>query len=288
MREVETEGPVATVVIPALNSAATIGEQLAALRTQENVGTLEIIVVDNGSTDDTVATIRHWQQSMPNLRVLDAADKPGPSHARNRGIEAASSDLILLCDADDVVDPRWAHSLLARAADAAIVGGRAIWVDHAGSFLRDDEQFIPRLGFLPGFGANNALLHRDVWNAVGRFDEGLLTAEDLELAWRVQLAGHRVIRDDDALVRYRQRGRNRDVFMQGYRHGRGTVQVFKRYRTRGMPRSSTSVAVKAWTLLILRAAEFWAPRDRRTFWYRRLGTRWGRLTESARQRTLYL
>jgi glycosyltransferase involved in cell wall biosynthesis len=280
--------PDASVVIPALNAGSTLDAQLAALAAQVGVGKLEIIVVDNGSTDDTCEVVRRWQARLPGLRLLDATEKLGPSYARNRGIAAASSDRILLCDADDVVHRDWAQQLLPRLAEAAVVSGKAIWVDSDGKFLHEDQPFTPRLGFLYSFSGSNAALRRSVWNELGGFDEGLATAEDLELAWRIQLAGHRVVREDSALIDYRQRANNRDVFIQSYRHGRGTVRIYQRYATRGMPRSSTSIALKAWLMLVVKSGAVWSAPEQRAFWYQRFGTRCGRLVESVRQRVLYL
>lgn len=278
----------ATVVIPARNAAGTIEHQLAALERQRGVDHLEVIVVDNGSTDDTRAIVERWCERLEGLRLVSATERAGPSYARNVGIEAAASDRILLCDADDVVEPDWARRMLAALDGADAVSGYSRWVDPQLRFLQDDEPFAPRLGFLPGFSGANSALSRDVWRAVGGFDEELQTAEDLDFAWRLQLRGYRLVREDRAVIQYRQRTGDRAVFVQGYHHGQGSVRVFQRYRALGMPRSSTTVALKVWLRLVVSGLTVWSDPGARSYWARRVGTRLGRLTESVRRGVLYL
>src|SRR6059058_4106784 len=94
-----------SVVVPAYNCADTIDVQLAALAEQDYDGRWEVVVVDNRSTDDTADRARRWSDRLPGLRVVDASERQGVSHARNRGIEEARGDLIAICDADDQVQP---------------------------------------------------------------------------------------------------------------------------------------------------------------------------------------
>jgi len=278
----------ASVIVPARNAAATLGEQLAALAAQRGVGPMEILVVDNGSTDGTPELVEQWRSRLEHLRLVDAGAKTGPSYARNQGISAAGTESILLCDADDVVSENWARLLFDALRHADAVSGSAIWVGHDGELLEVDEPYRPRLGFLRAFSGNNAAIQRSVWQAIGGFDEDLTTGEDLELAWRMQLAGYRLVHEERAVVRYRQRESNREVFWQGFQHGRGTVRIFERYADKGMPRSSTVIAVKVWIRLLLSSLIVWSDPRAKTYWCRRAGTRFGRLIESARRGVLFL
>jgi len=284
----EHSEPVASVVIPAHNAADTLGRQLEALAQQVGTGPLEVIVVDNRSTDTTAAIALTFLDRLPLLRVVRADERAGPSYARNVGVAAAGTDRILFCDADDIVDRSWASHLLAGLTDADLVSGRSRWVDERGVFLHDDPPWGPALGFLPSFGTNNAAIRRDVFDDLGGFDETLPTAEDLDLAWRLQLAGHTMVKTSDAVVDYYQRGGPREILRREFRHGRGTPEIYLRYRSRGMPRSSTSIACKAWVMFILRAPFVWTNRLARRFWLQRVGTRSGRLWGSITRRTLYL
>lgn len=280
--------PVASVVIPAHNAADTLPAQLEALAAQIDVGPLEVIVVDNLSSDGTADVAAAWKGALPRLRVLAAADRPGPSYARNFGIENAASDLILLCDADDVVDPGWVRALLDGLERGDLVSGFSIWVDENLNHLHDDEPYRHRLNFLYSIGTNNAAMRKNVWQLLDGFDEELATAEDLDFAWRFQLAGGTIVREERAIVQYRQRGGWRQIVKREFLHGRGTVEIYLRYRSKGMPRSSTSIALKAWIMLLVKAPFVWRDPDRRRFWCKGIGARSGRLIGSLKRRTLYL
>ena len=96
--------PQIALVIPAYNASRWIAETLTAVWMQERVPD-QIIVVDDGSTDDTVATVNHWARNCDaNLQLIEQRNQ-GAAAARNAGILATSAELIATLDADDVVLP---------------------------------------------------------------------------------------------------------------------------------------------------------------------------------------
>jgi len=97
--------PLVSVVVPAFNAAAYLGAALDSLRAQ-TVRELEIIVVDDGSSDDTAAIAHRHASEDPRVRVISLEKPPGrPASARNAGIRAARGSYIALLDADDTCIP---------------------------------------------------------------------------------------------------------------------------------------------------------------------------------------
>ncbi len=92
-----------SVVIPTRNRAALLDESLASLAAQTASGRFEVIVVSDGSTDDTSAICDRWAEHMP--LVLVESPTAGISVAKNIGVDAASAPLLLFFDDDDVADP---------------------------------------------------------------------------------------------------------------------------------------------------------------------------------------
>jgi glycosyltransferase involved in cell wall biosynthesis len=137
--------PVASVVMPARDAAATIAVQLAALADQPDSARLEVIVVDNGSSDYTSGVARAWGDRLPRLRVLVAAKRPNAGYARNVGVAAAQCEIILLCDADDRVERGWSRALLHELEDADSVGGLTVGWDGTATSLGapDDAGSVP-------------------------------------------------------------------------------------------------------------------------------------------------
>lgn len=78
-----------SVIIPCLNAAATIDQQLEAL-TQQTTTPWEVIISDTGSTDGTLDIIRRYSDRLPRLKIVDASGRRGAGHARNEGVKAAT------------------------------------------------------------------------------------------------------------------------------------------------------------------------------------------------------
>ena len=94
-----------SVVIPTYNKGKFIVETLDSVlhQTYENI---EVLLVDNGSTDDTRAKIDEYLNSCPgNYRVIDLVENKGPSNARNAGILEAKGKYVFLLDGDDLLMP---------------------------------------------------------------------------------------------------------------------------------------------------------------------------------------
>lgn len=161
--------PVISVIIPVLNGAATIPEQLDALAAQDFDQPWELIVCDNGSTDDTRAVVFAAREAFPApIRVVDAGERRGVAFARNVGILATRADRIAICDADDRVGPLWLQGAYAGLDDHDVVGG---------PLRRYVEPFDPdseRLPYLSvgddGIMGGNIAMRRNIVLALGGFD----------------------------------------------------------------------------------------------------------------------
>jgi glycosyltransferase involved in cell wall biosynthesis len=279
-----------SVVIPARNAADTIGLQLDALADQTYDGEVEVVVVDNDSDDDTAATARRWQEQLPGLRVVSATTGHSVAHARNAGIAAASHDTILICDADDVVDRAWIASLARVLATADLVGGSTL--DWDGGALPDG---IPELfgtggfGFLPSFGGCNFAIRREVWEAIGPFDETLRSGEDVDFAWRAQLAGYELANAPDAIVFYRVSTDPPRVFRKWMHDATYQPALYAKFRDDGLRPQPVTRALAEWLRLGVTSYRWWSADDeRRRNWAREAGRRVGRLRGSVRTRVLYL
>ena len=96
-----------SVVIPTYNRLPILRQCLMALERQElalPIERFEVVLVDDGSTDDTVAWLQEHAASLPHVRLI-CQDHGGPAAGRNRGVEHAEGDVIVFIDSDLVVLP---------------------------------------------------------------------------------------------------------------------------------------------------------------------------------------
>jgi GT2 family glycosyltransferase len=197
------------------------------------------------------------------------------------GIAAASSDLVLVCDADDRVVPGWVAALVdALARDDAVAGAVA------GSGTRAPSGF--GFGFLPAFATCSAAFHKHVWDAVGGFDESLPTCEDLDLAWRIQLGGFTLGQCPAALVHYRGAANAGDEFRTWFRYGRYQPRLLARFRAEGLRPEPLPRVVAKWAQLVITCYRLAGADAARRAWCREAGRRCGRVVGSIRERALYL
>ena len=199
-----------SVIIPAYNAAATLERALASVMAQ-SLPDIEIIVVDDGSTDDTSRILARLVAADRRLRVLSQPNG-GVARARNTGIAAATGEWIATIDADDLWHPRKLDLQVAAArADGPGCGMVYSWsrrIDMADRVIADmgaprhAGQALHQLiasNFMRN--ASSAMVRRRAALAAGGFDPGLQDAgaqgaEDLKFylaiarGWRVALAPH--------------------------------------------------------------------------------------------------
>ncbi|MCZ7465291.1 glycosyltransferase family 2 protein [Rhizobium rhizogenes] len=200
--------PDISFVIAAYNAADTIEAAIQSALGQQGV-TLEVIVVDDRSADDTIALVEGIAVIDPRVRLLALAENLGPGGARNAGIEAATGRWIAVLDSDDVIRPERSACMMCRAEatgaaiavdnlDVVYTDGRSMETMFPEEFLEERavltlEDFISsnilfRATF--NFGYMKPMFRRDFLNAEGlRFREDIRIGEDYILLASALAAG---------------------------------------------------------------------------------------------------
>ena len=226
--------PQVSVVVAVRNGAATIGQCIESLlNDQYPDDRREILVVDNGSTDDTAGIAERYP-----IRLI-AEPEPGLSRARNRGIEESRGEIVAFTDADCCVSTRWLGELITgfEADDVAAVTGEVVPYPPTTAVERYSARRKPSTASWqrdlpePWFCFGNTAVRRDVFDRVGPFDPDFagIGCEDIDFAWRFADAGLRVRRQPRPVVFHRQRMTSGDLFRQNVRNGRGWALLHRRH-----------------------------------------------------------
>ncbi len=266
--------PFFSVIIPHYNGLHHLTPCLRALRAQ-TYSELEVFLVDNGSTDESVAFTR---KNFPEVKIIELGKNLGLTGAINRGIEQIKGEIIAPLNNDTEVATCWVESLVG-ALQAHPEAGMAA----SKMLLFDRRDIIHSAG--DGFGTNGIPINRGVWQKddgqfdhdryifgacggavayrrkmladIGLFDEDLfMYLEDVDLNWRAQLAGYRVVFVPQAVV-YHQLSATGGGVVASYYTGRNTIfimakdlpsAIFRRYWKEiiGAQLKITWQALRAW------------------------------------------
>ena len=209
-----------SVVTPAYNTNAYVATAIRSVQLQ-TWPDFEVIVVDDGSTDDTASQVLAFSDD-PRVRLIRQGNA-GPSAARNTAIAAARGEYVCMLDSDDLWVPRYLE-VMGAALDADPEAGFAYtdaWVlDEATGRVRrtsmmhyqrppaappTDAGAFLRLLLDRNFVYTSVTVRKRVLEDVGGFDERLWAAEDWELWLRIAAAGHRALRPEGLLAIHRLR-----------------------------------------------------------------------------------
>jgi glycosyltransferase involved in cell wall biosynthesis len=227
------------------NGAATIGQCLESLAGQTYpADKYEIIVVENGSTDGTTRVVEQYP-----VRIYHCGQR-GPAPARNLGIDRSEGEIVAFTDADCVADREWLAELVKPYGDLAVgaTGGAILAYASAGCGLveRFSAECTPLVNYISGEGeflprllTANASYRKDLLKAVGGFDARLVTAEDVDLAWRVQLQMGAMVSFAPQAIVYHHHRRTRAGLARQYRqYGFSEILLDTMYgRYTGYPRT---------------------------------------------------
>ena len=200
----------ATVVIPNLNGAGWLRDSIESVWAQ-TLTDFELIVVDNGSTDESLAIARGYV-GRENYTLIENGENTGFSHAVNQGIRRAKGEFVALFNNDAFAEPDWLANLVSAAeADPKIFAVSSLMIRHFERELADDAgDYVTLLGFAckrgDGLRASRytkpcrvfsacggaALYRKSILGEIGLFDELFFAYyEDVDISWRANSFGYK-------------------------------------------------------------------------------------------------
>ncbi|CAN1209207.1 Glycosyl transferase family 2 [Tumidithrix helvetica PCC 7403] len=201
-----------SVVMPAYNASKFIDEAIKSILNQ-TLGDFELIIVDDGSTDNTVDIVKHYLKLDRRIRLIQNNHK-GISHALNTGLKEAKYDWIARIDADDIALPeRFEKQIKAANANPKVLvwGTYAYHISSTGKVLSlqqqgpiSEEEFhrILNDGMIPFVIQPTVLLKKEILLKVGEYDERFTFAQDLDLLSRISDHGS-ILAIPEPLLLYR-------------------------------------------------------------------------------------
>ena len=228
-----THRPLVSIVTPAYNSAAFIGETIASALAQ-TCGDFEFLIVDDESTDDTIDAIHRAAGGDPRVVVM-VSDHGGPAAARNVALEAARGRFIALLDSDDTWMPSYLEQQLAmleRCPDRAIAtanainrggvfDGQPLWRQTQGHRLLSARDLILEENCI----CIMSVFRREVIDRAGGFDPRFNGNEDYEFWLRAANGGFGLVQSFTPLGYYRRR--EHSVSSDEVRMLRGIMRVLQ-------------------------------------------------------------
>ena len=210
-----------SVVIPNWNGERFLRGCLQSLR-EQTFKAFEVILVDNASTDGSLALV---EKEFPEVRIVKLVRNLGLTGGANAGIKAAQGEVIALLNNDAEAHPNWLESLwdaLQRHPEAGMAASKILLYDRrsiinsAGDFYRldgvpgnrgvweEDRGQYDREEYVFGACGGAAAYRKAMLEEIGLFDEDMfMYCEDVDLAWRAQIAGYRCVYTPKAIAYHR-------------------------------------------------------------------------------------
>lgn len=241
-----------SVIIPAYNAASTIRACIEALHNQTYRGPYEVLVIDDGSTDETAVIAQE-----AGARVI-FQNRGRPAAARNAGVAAAAGHIICCTDADCIPFSSWLSEMVAIFDDPDVIGGKGIYAttqkELVARFVQieyeDKYDLLAKQETIDFIDTYSAAYRRDVFLANNGFDEQFPYLEDQELSFRLAARGYKMVFQKTAVV-YHLHSHNlyryiRKKFIIGY----WKAQVVRRFPKQGVKDSHTPQVMKLQMLLM--------------------------------------
>ncbi len=233
--------PSLSVLVAAYNEEASIADTLKSIAMQAYPGALQVIVINDGSTDRTAAIVREYQPDYPWLALVDLEKNAGKANALNQGLKQATGELVLTVDADSYLFHEALRSIVERyrqdpphtravAGTVLVRNSRVSWIAQAqewdyfhgiAAIKRTQSLFQ---GTLVAQGAFS-LYDRATVVALGGWP--VCVGEDIVLTWAILKAGYRVGHCEDACLFTNAPSTLAQFFRQRRRWARGMIEAFK-------------------------------------------------------------
>ncbi len=252
--------PTVSVIVAVFNAEKTIEDCLQSLlKLNYPREKLELILVDNGSTDKTRTLMERHNGAFHIVKE----EKRGPAAARNRGLRKAKGEVIAFTDSDCVVDDNWLLHIVSPLQDLQVgaVGGRILSkgpdaIQRFYEQVSDHERAIRK--FKPPYVITmNWASRMSVLSEAGLFDENLRRGEDVDLSFRMQQSGYSFVFQPDAIIYHQNEPTLGSLFRKGYLHGYYSVPLLKKHKDYVRSFGHRRIPVRVYRELLSSAVRVW-------------------------------
>lgn len=248
----------ASLVIPVFNSASSLRLLLEALEQQSLEKPFEVIVVDDGSSEDIAATVEEFSRKL-NLKFLRQEQNLGPAAARNLGIKAALGEIIVFTDADCQPQSQWLEKMLAPFSDEKVAGVKGVYETRQEDFWAQLAQieFVERYQLMESLSEidfidtySGAYRRRDLLEVKG-FNQDFIQNEDVDLAFRIKKLGGRYVFAPEAKVFHQHREGWGNYAKLKFARGFWRMKVYDQHPEKALKDSYTPATLKMQLLLVI-------------------------------------
>ncbi len=221
-----------SVVIPAYNCENTLPIALQSLLTLKNLNPVEIIVVDDGSTDNTSKIVK----TFPMVKYVYQKNS-GPAATRNRGFKESTGEIVFFTDSDCIPQEDWIVRCVGHfdKPEIGVVAGtygianpenilaRSI---HSEIMFRHNRRMPD---FPKSFGSYNFCVRRNIFDLVGGFDESypFASGEDNDLSYKILEKGYKIYFERSAIVKHFHQINLLKYLREQWRHGFWRVKMYR-------------------------------------------------------------
>ena len=233
--------PPVTILIAAFNEAQSIEKTLRAIFEQDYAGEIQVIVINDGSSDETATLVEAARNKNPQLHLLDLKHNIGKAAALNKGLAKCVTDIVITIDADCYIRKDGVRHLVGRylsdPTDTKAVAGEILIANSRENWITKAQEWdyflgiasIKRIqslyqGTLVAQGAFS-LYDRKTLNDLGGWP--VMVGEDIVLTWKILQAGYRVGHAEDAIAFTDCPNTLRKFIKQRQRWSRGLIEAFK-------------------------------------------------------------
>jgi GT2 family glycosyltransferase len=250
---IETE--LVSIIVPTFNGAGRIGACLDSLSRQSAGRPIEILVVDDGSIDETATVV----QTFPGVRLIRQSNA-GPAAARNRGAREARGSLLLFTDDDCVPGPNWIAAMLAPFRDPEVVAAKGVYRTRQTAMIarfvqveyEDRYRKMAKLTEIDFIDTYSAAYRRAQFREMGGYDTSfpVACAEDAELSYRMSARGWKMEFIPEAIVYHTHPDSLSSYLKKKYKFAFWRVLAVRKNPAKGVKDSHTPQIMKFQLLLV--------------------------------------
>lgn len=254
-RSSSTHGIKYSVIVPAYNAQTSLPQCLDSLSRQTVArNQYEIIVVDDGSTDETSKAASRFD-----VHCLYQSNR-GPAAARNHGAETAHGQIVLFTDSDCIPALDWLEQMVIPFQDPDVVAVKGAYTTtqrelvarFAQMEFEDRYDLLRKNPFIDMVDTYSAAFRKDVFLSTGRFDSNFPKAnnEDTELSYRLSTAGHKMLFNPNATVEHRHPNSLGKYLRTKFWRAYWRMIVYRRFPRKAIKDSYTPLVLKLQTALM--------------------------------------